>query len=92
MLPATVPSICARKLHLQRMRHCLYAEDDRNYPLILTKDWFEANNAGRLRKHLRLMILSMFIEQAADKDCGPVQEAIVEKNELEEQAKGFMGM
>lgn len=56
------------------------------YPLLLSKGWFDKENAGRLRMHLRHSILRLFIDQAPDKDAPAVLDAIVEAENLLEIA------
>ena len=63
----------------------LDADDEGNFPLILTRHWFSPHNAGNLRRHIRFLLLGLFIEQATDKDAAAVQEAIVEMGELQHQ-------
>lgn len=53
---------------------------------MLTRDWFKPENAGNLRRYLRQLILELFIEQASSDTEEPVLQAIVEKQELVQQA------
>ena len=79
-------STCPKESRAGVERACLCADDEANFPLILTRQWFTPENAGNLRRWLRHMILDMFVAQASDRECGPLQEAIVERDEL---AKDF---
>lgn len=59
-------------------------ESQENYPLILTKQWFQPTNAGNLRRYLRQMLLELFVSQAADKEAANVVQAVAESKDIEE--------
>lgn len=61
----------------------LSADDEENYPLMLTKDWFQPENAGHLRRYLRHFILQLFAEQSSAKESEPVLAAFKEIQEWE---------
>ncbi|KAK9819106.1 hypothetical protein WJX74_001856 [Apatococcus lobatus] len=58
-------------------------EGEFEYPGFLTSQWFEKENASRLRKHVRNLVLQMLHGQALaqDRDQNSVSEALVDIND-----------
>ena len=64
----------------RRVRVCV--DDEDGFPLMLNKRWFTKTNAGLLRAYLRELILSLFIDQAPNKEIPAVIAAVTEHEDL----------